>query len=477
MRRIGSAAAAVPLALALFSLPLTAQEWSRFRGPNGSGVSSSTGLPVQFGPEKNKAWETSVPFGRSSLAMAGERIFLTAVEDGKLVTLALDRASGKTLWRRELQRDRVAELYEATDSATPTPVTDGSNVYVFFHEAGLVSYDGAGKQRWRVSLGPFRNFYGIASSPLLAGDTLLLVCDQARGSFLLAVDKKTGKELWRRNRPARLESYTTPILLPDAAKPRAVLVSGSRWVDAYDLATGKSVWTLGSVGTGPISSPVLAGDILFVNAPDHADHGWPPFSELLKEHDGDKDGKLTKAELEGAWLANHFGWLDTDGSGSLSVEDWEHLSKEVVNENWGVFAIRVPAKQGKPEILWNYRQNVPYIPSPLVYGNVLYMVKDGIVTSLEPKTGKFLKRGRLGSGSPKVYASPIGADGKIYIGTLDGQVAVLKAGPQWTVLMINELDEEIWASPAIADGHVYVRTKGKLYSFVKRGGGEAASGR
>ena len=465
-RRIGLIAALVPAAVLFLSFPIAAEEWSRFRGPNGSGVSESTGLPVELGPQKNKAWEADVPFGRSSPAVSADRIFLTAVEDGKLITLSLDRKSGKTLWRKELERGHVADLYPSTDSATPTPVTDGSNVFAFFHEAGLVSYDSAGKQRWRVSLGPFRNYYGIASSPVLAGDTLFLLCDQAKGSFLLALDKNSGKELWRRNRPARLESYSTPVLYPDAAKPLAVVVSGSRWVDAYDVATGKNVWTLGGVGSGPISSPVLVGDTLFINAHNHAEHGWPPFSELTKEHDANKDGSLAKAELEGSWMIKHFGWLDTDASGTLTADDWERLSQEVVNDNWGVFAIRVPAGEGQPEILWNYRQGVPYIPSPLVYGDVFYMVKDGVVTSLEPKTGKLLKLGRLGSGSPKVYASPVAADGKIYIGTLDGHLAVLDAGPEWTVLAMNDLGEEIWASPAISDGHVYVRTKGKLYDFV-----------
>ena len=136
----------------------------------------------------------------------------------------------------------------------------------------------------------------------------------------------------------------------------------------------------------------------------------------------------------------------------------------MVNDDWGVVAVRIPAAGGQPEKLWSYRQNVPYIPSPLIYEGVYYMVKDGIVTSLEPKTGEQLKRGRLDGGS-KVYASPIAADGKLFIGTLDGDVAVLEAGADWTVLATNSLDDEIWATPAIADGDLFVRTRGKLYRF------------
>ncbi len=461
------ARATLPLVLALFALPLAAGEWSRFRGPNGSGLSNAIGLPVEVGPETNKAWETAVPFGRSSPVIAADRIFLTATEGGKLLTLAVDRASGKVLWRRDVERSHDAGLYKDTDSATPSPVTDGENVIAFFHEAGLVSYDGAGKERWRLALGPFRNYYGIASSPVLAGQRLLLLCDQAEGSFLLAVDKASGKELWRRGRPARLESYSTPILYPGTAEPTAVVVSGSRWVDVYDLATGKSVWALGGVGSGPISSPVLDGDTLFVGAHDHADGGWPPFDGLLKEHDADKNGQLTKAEVEGSWLFNHFGWLDPDASGEITAGDWAHMAKELINDGWGVHAIRAPANgETKPEILWSYQQNVPYIPSPLVYDGVFYMVKDDVVTSLEASTGKLLKRGRLGSGKGKVYASPVAAGGKIYVGTLGGKLVVLEAAGKWKVAHTNDLGEEIWATPAISGGHLYVRTRTKLYDFV-----------
>lgn len=439
-------------------------EWPGFRGPNGAGTSRSNGLPVEFGPDKNVVWVAEVPFGRSSPAISEDRIFLTAVDDDKLVTLAVDRKFGKELWRQEVERLETAEFHTATDSATPSPVTDGENVYAFFHEAGLVSYDASGKERWQVPLGPFRNYYGMAASPVLAGDRLFILCDQAEGSFLLAVDKNTGEELWRQKRPARLEAYTTPILYPSGDAPKALLVSGSRWVDAYDPANGEILWTLGGVGSSPISTPVLMGDTLYVSAINHAENGWAPFAPLLEEHDKDGDGELSRDDVAGVWLEKHFGWLNTDGEGNITLEDWARLEREVVNEHWGVHAIRVG--DGSAETVWNYRQNVPYIPTPLIHDSVYYMVKDNIVTSLDPKTGELLKRDRLGEAKSKVYASPVAADGKIYVGTLDGDVAVLQAGGEWSVLATNRLEDEIWASPAIADGHLYVRTKGKLYSFA-----------
>ena len=205
--------------LALFlTIPAITEDWTRFRGNNGVGTSASKGLPAEFGPDKNKLWEAEVPFGRSSPVVAGNRIYLTATDDGKFVTMALDRKTGKTLWSNSVKPSRSDEFHSATDSATTTPVTDGKNVYVFFQEFGLVAYDKNGKERWKYEMGPFRNFYSIAASPVLSGNMLYMLCDQAEGSFLVALDKSSGKEKWRRNRPGRLESYTTPILYPAKAR-------------------------------------------------------------------------------------------------------------------------------------------------------------------------------------------------------------------------------------------------------------------
>lgn len=452
----------LPLVIALTGAPVGADDWSRFRGPNGSGVIEATGLPVEFGPESNVAWRSEVPFGRSSPAVGERQIFLTGIDGDKLVVVALERKDGNESWRASLDRGHTADLHMATDSSTPSPVTDGTNVYVFFHEAGLVSYDGAGKERWRKSIGPFRNYYGIAASPILAGNRLLMLVDQAQGSFLLALDKDSGEELWRHARPNRLEAYTTPLLLADGS----VVVSGSRWIDAYDPATGTSRWALPGLGSGPISSPVTHDGLLFVSSIQHASEAPPPFSKLAEEHDADGNGELTRDELEGSWMKNHFGWVNTDGKGGISKEDWRVHTQEVVNDSWGVHAIRLAGKDGKPEIAWNYQKEVPYIPSPLIHDGVFYMVKDGILTSLDPATGKQLKRGRLSDGSPKVYASPIAADGKLFIATVNGEVAVLSPGADWQVLSLNDLGEEIFATPAVADNRLLVRTRSSLYAFA-----------
>jgi outer membrane protein assembly factor BamB len=425
-------------------------------------VIEASGLPTEFGPESNVAWRTAVPSGRSSPAVGDRQIFLTGIEGDKLLVLAIDRKDGGLAWHRELEKIHPAEFHRAADSSTSSPVTDGVNVYAFFHEAGLVSYDAAGKERWRKPLGPFRNHYSVAASPILAGDRLLMLCEQGAGSFLLALDKDSGEVLWRRERPQRLEAYTTPMLLDEGT----VVVSGSRWVDAYDPATGEVRWSLGGVGTGPISSPVADGELLFVNSVDMASEAPPAFSQLAAEHDADGDGELSSEEIADTWMKNHFPWINNDGEGGISAADWERHTRETVNDSWGAFGIRPAGAEGRPEIIWNYRQNVPYIPSPLVHDGVFYMVNNGIVTSLDPATGELLKRGRINRGSPKVHASPIAADGKLYIATLDGLVAVLSAGSDWQVLALNDLGEEIHATPAVAGNRLLVRTRGNLYAFA-----------
>src|SRR5437870_11300239 len=202
----------------LLSTSAVAQEWSQFRGPNGTGVSASTGLPEEFGPNKNVIWKTSLPPGHSSPVLTRNRIFLTAHSEIKqkdkekeyrLLVICLDRQTGKLLWQREVPRSRVGRLQNVNGPASPSPVTDGSNVYVFFQEFGLVSYDGAGKERWRVPLGPFNMFYGFGGSPILVDDKVILAVDQDNpSSYLIALDKNSGRVRWKVDRPVVISGYS-----------------------------------------------------------------------------------------------------------------------------------------------------------------------------------------------------------------------------------------------------------------------------
>jgi outer membrane protein assembly factor BamB len=431
-------------------------------------VSDATGFPVEFGPDHNVAWQTEVPFGHSSPIVVGNRVYLTGSSDESLLTLALDRGTGDVLWRRETKPSRDDAMYRANDPASPTPASDGTHVYAFFQEMGLISYDSDGSERWRLELGPFDNFYGLASSPVIAGDLVLLLCDQVDGSFLLAVDKNSGEERWRANRAGRIESWSTPVLYPSET-PEAVLVFGSNWVDSYDLWTGEPRWELPGVGGGPVASPVVAGTIMVVTAPNHNEQPLPGFAQLLADTDTDNDGALSSAEfstVEG--MGEHFGWMDRDNDDSLTAVEYGYLVELIETTPYGTMGISLPTADEpiSPEIVWSVEKSIPYIATPVVYGDIAYLVRDGgIVQSVDVNTGEVFKRGRTSRSAGSIYASPVAADGKIVISSLEGEVAVLSAGEQWEVLAVNDLDEPIYASPALAGDRLFVRTSTRLYSF------------
>ncbi|MEX2302288.1 MAG: PQQ-binding-like beta-propeller repeat protein, partial [Bryobacterales bacterium] len=191
---------------------LWSEDWTRFRGPNGSGISNETGIPAEFGPEKNVVWKTPLPDGLSSPVFSRESIFLTGYEADKLYTIALDRKTGRIRWQREIVSERQGGIREPNTPASPSAVTDGQNVVSFFQDFGLISYGPDGNERWRVPLGPFNNPFGIGASPVLAGDRIIQVLDGETDSFMLAVDKETGKTIWRVERPDVARGYSTPAL-------------------------------------------------------------------------------------------------------------------------------------------------------------------------------------------------------------------------------------------------------------------------
>jgi len=188
------------IALFFFVSVAGAEEWARFRGPNGSGVSNDTGFPAEFGKEKNLRWRTPARPGKSSPVLTRNHIFLTAFEKGKLFTQCFDRETGKLMWERWVERPRAESTEGLNHPAAITAVTDGENVYAFFMDFGLISYDGAGKVRWKVPLGPFSNSMGHSASPILAGDSIILVMDQALDSYIAAFDCGSGKMRWKTSR-------------------------------------------------------------------------------------------------------------------------------------------------------------------------------------------------------------------------------------------------------------------------------------
>ncbi|HEX2523681.1 MAG TPA: PQQ-binding-like beta-propeller repeat protein, partial [Terriglobia bacterium] len=229
----------LPPVICLCLSAVQADHWTRFRGPNGLGVTDTGPLPTEFGPTKNLLWKATVPPGNSSPVLTKEHIFLTAYEDSNLLVLCLDRATGETLWRSSVVKERTERRSLMNDAATPTPVTDDRNVYAFFSDFGLLSYGPDGKERWRVRLGPFTAPHGMATSPILAGARIILAADQAEGSYIAAFDKDSGRLAWKTERPNFVGGYSTPVVYKPDSAPTQVVVSGPLELASYSVETGK----------------------------------------------------------------------------------------------------------------------------------------------------------------------------------------------------------------------------------------------
>ncbi|MEO8435077.1 MAG: PQQ-binding-like beta-propeller repeat protein [Pyrinomonadaceae bacterium] len=445
-----------------------ADEWLQFRGPNGSGVAEGFALPAEFGANKNLAWKTAVPFARSSPVVTADRVFLTASEGDKLITLALDRKTGKTLWRRDVVRPRHMTIYKANDPASPSPVSDGQNVFVFFGELGLIAYGPNGTERWRLPLGPFNSFYGMGGSPVLLGNKLVMVCDQRTNSFIIAVDARNGKLLWKTNR-SNFEGYSTPAIYTPKDGPAQVIVLGSRTLDAYSLAKGERLWWVSKVGSYPKGVPVLGTDVVYVVGEGGDDPFLPPFDDSLKQSDKDKDQRLHREEVKSQPEAyEHFGWLDANNDGYVDRDEYDFVRNSTTTGH-GLTAVRLGG-QGDltaTNVVWSMKKSYPNIPAPLIYRGVMYLMKEGgILSTVNPVSGEVLKMGRTPEALEEYYASPVAADGKVFLVSASGKVTVLKAGAQWEILAVNDLGEEVWATPAIAGNNLYIRTRNALYSFA-----------
>jgi outer membrane protein assembly factor BamB len=462
-----------PLLLAVLGL---GADWPQFRGVNAKGVADDTNLPVEFGPDTNVVWKTTLPTGPSSPSIAGDRIFLTGVEDEKLFVFALDRPTGRILWQREAPRPRKQELQENNSPASPTPATDGENVYVFFADFGLLAYGPDGNELWRLPLGPFNNPFGYGSSPIVVGDLVLLVCDQDTDSFLIAVEKTAGRIRWNTPRSHAQRGYATPVLYRPPGGELQVLVVGSYQLNAYDVATGESVWWFGGLPWQIKPTPVMnEGVIYLVTRAGESDPGQqeivPTFQEALAKLDADKDGRISKSEVTDSRAVNRFDeYLDLDDSGFLEERDWAQFKLRRVGMN-ALWAYRLGGEGDVTErnYLWKNPRSLPNVPSPLFYRGVLYTLKEGgILTSFDPKTGEILKQARLQGALGAYYSSPVAADGKIYAVSEEGNVAVIRAGAQWELLAVNPLEDGAKATPAITDGKLYIRTYSALYCFQQK---------
>jgi outer membrane protein assembly factor BamB len=412
-----------------------AANWPQWRGPGGTGVSAEKNLPAEWSPAKNIKWKTPVAGrGHSSPVVWGNKIFLTTAIEGDVVpgakavthmddgkeflhpdsvganrkhtfkVICLNADTGKILWEQTaFEGTPYDDRHRKSSYAASTPATDGKFVYAFFGTEGLFAYDLNGKLAWKADLGKLGTLgMGTGTSPILHENLIIVQCDEESGaaSFIVALDKKTGKEEWRTPRKIQA-SWATPILVT-GNKRTELITSGNETVFAYDPATGKELWRHKGVASNAIPSPVANQEMVFVSA------GFPE--------------KIVMA-------------INLGASGDLG-----------------------------DSVIWKYSKGTAYVPSPILYGDYLYLTTDrGILTCLDAKTGEVKYEGGRIPIPATFTASPIAFEGKILLTSEDGDTFVVKAGPKHEILGTNSVGEPVYASPAVADGKIFIRGEKNIY--------------
>jgi outer membrane protein assembly factor BamB len=405
--------------------------WPQFRGPNASGLGAGT-PPVHFGPDQNVLWKIPVGPGLSSPIVSDDRVFLTEFDaaNKRLSTLCIHSGTGKILWRRTVTPEQIEKVHELSSPAGATPATDGDSVYVYFGSYGLLSYDLNGNLKWERRLPLPENPYGAVSSPIVAGE-LLVLNHQGKEAYLLAVNRRDGRTIWKTDRSMFQYGWSTPVHWRHDGIDEIVVLGGdskpNQRLMAYALADGAERWWVGGLPPSGKSTPVIGDGLLFFAAPD-----------IILE---------TAAER---------------GNPERAAQFYANNSARVV-------AVR-PGGTGEvsqANIAWSERKGVPGVPSPLYYNGRLYTFQNGgLVSCRVAKTGELLYTARLGAPG-YYYSSPVAADEKIYIASEEGVVVVLDAGAKLNVLATNKLDGAILATPALVDRHIYIRTDSHLYAFGK----------
>ncbi|HUP40690.1 MAG TPA: PQQ-binding-like beta-propeller repeat protein [Vicinamibacterales bacterium] len=383
-----------------------AKYWPVWRGPSGQGLVTGTYTDTWSSTE-NVVWKKPVAGrGNSSPIVWGDRIFLTTAHDGgrRVSLIAFRRSDGTPLWETFAPEGRTGRAHYKNGHASATPSTDGSLVYASFGSRGLAAFDFNGKLVWHKDLGDVDNYHGAAGSPLLYKDRVILYQDFDSGSFVAAFDTKTGKELWRTPRRAYV-GWGTPVAVRVAARDE-IIVSSQSSVTAYDPDSGKELWVCDGNSFEVIPTPVVGHGLVFAAS-----------------------GRV------GPTLA-----IRPGGRGNVT----------------------------RTHLAWSSPKGSPFVPSPIIYGDQLYMVNDmaSIVTAFEAATGKVLWQGRLGVAQREGFsASPVAVDMKVFFTNDQGETFVLRAGPTFELLRTNNIGESTLASPALVEGRWYIRTDRSLFSI------------
>lgn len=454
-------------------------DWSRFRGPNGSGLADASGLPMEFGPDKNVIWKTDLPTGYSSPILAHGKIFLTAIDGQSLYTICLDQQSGKELWRKQAPRDREEKLDPRNNPASPSPAIDDKQVYVFFGDYGLVTYDLDGNEKWQVPLGPFNNIYGMGASPIVVDNKVVLVCDQSSDSYIIAFNKKDGSVAWKTARPEATSGHCTPILRTTENGSTEIVLPGSFYLTAYNPKNGEKIWWVRGLSFEMKSTPVMdENGVVYINGYGSPlnDPGneveLPIFEETLAQQDADKNNLITRSEFPKTVQRFWFDVADLNTDTLVTANEWEYLKAALASKN-GMLAIKAGGKGDMTEsaVKWTYHKTVPQLPSPLLYKGILYMVDDGgRATSFKAETGEVIAQKRVQDVRDGYYASPVAADDKIFVISRSGNVIVMKPDGSFDALAVNELGDQVYATPAIENNRIYIRTKSALFCFGQKEG-------
>jgi outer membrane protein assembly factor BamB len=481
--------------------------WNQFRGPNGSGVAANCQPPLKPSAD-NLAWRTPVPTGHSSPILAGDLIFLTAVEDGRLITLAYDKKSGTEVWRRLAPDVPLEKVHETSSPAASTPCADAQRVYVYFGSYGLICYDHSGAEQWKHPIPTPKSLYGMATSPILHGDSLILVLDNDNNlpdsklsqSKIIALKKSTGDLLWETPRPTHRSNWSTPVIWTHPDDTRELVVLGHGRACAYNPDSGHETWFTGGFSRETIAIPVTGNGHVYLASAQlgggaDAELDPQPFWDALMGFDKNGDGKIERSEMTGHFTfplrpelpPGHPGFgipLPSDPKRRADRLDGILSSADKDKDGFWTreeFAESLTHRQGRPLLVavkpggtgdisethidWELNRGIPEVPSPVFHDDRIYLLRNGgFLSAVNALDGDLIYRERL-TASGHYSASPIIANAHIYAVSTEGQISVVPCGDTFAQSHEHAIDEPVYVTPAIDKNSLYIRTKSHLLTF------------
>ncbi|MEM1448993.1 MAG: PQQ-binding-like beta-propeller repeat protein [Planctomycetota bacterium] len=463
------------------------EDWPQFRGPGGLAVAGDAAIPAAFGPDENVLWKTKIPAGQSSPCVANGRIFLSGYEDGKYAAVALDLESGKELWRKSYEGTPIGrQVHPDALPATPTAVTDGEFVVFYFETYGLVALDVEGEPAWEKRLADPGHTFGVGTSPLLFGGLLVLSRDGASEAAVLCYDVTDGSELYRIDRIDFGESHGSPFVWQNADRDELV-ISGTNRLCSYDLGTGEPLWFVDGLTNFPCTTPTADDDTLyfaawstpnatgrsfwegaFARSLDLSDEEVADPMKLFDRLDANDDGKIVPDEVPESRAKDAFMFLDRNFDGAWDRSEFGSPPTPAQGKNLMVAVARgAEGNATDSAVRWAWKRGLPYVSSPLLYRDRVWLFKSGgLATCLDAKTGKAIfQRERLSDRS-EYYMSPVGAAGRVIVGTAEGTLYLLDASSEeLKVTHTATFDEGLFATPAVLGGKVYLRTATTMWAF------------